>query len=57
MLAGALITASEYVQAQRLRTQLRADMNAVLRRVDVLATPTSPNVSFRDIVCSEGRFK
>src|SRR6266852_3282625 len=42
MLAGALITASEYVQAQRLRTQLRADMNAVLRRVDVLATPTSP---------------
>src|SRR5712671_6761455 len=42
MLAGALITGSEYVQAQRLRAQLRADMNAVLRRVDVLATPTSP---------------
>jgi len=42
MLAGALITASEYVQAQRLRAQLMADMNAVLRRVDVLATPTSP---------------
>src|SRR5207245_820194 len=45
MLAGALITASEYVQAQRLRTQLRADMNAVLRRVDVLATPTSPKTA------------
>src|SRR3989441_867040 len=45
MLAGALIPASEYVQAQRLRTQLRADMNAVLRRVDVLATPTSPKTA------------
>jgi len=32
----------EYVQAQRLRTRLQADMSAVLRRVDVLATPTSP---------------
>src|SRR5438067_5280617 len=42
MQAGALITGSEYVQAQRLRTRLRADMGAVLRRVDVLATPTSP---------------
>ena len=42
MLAGALITGSEYVQAQRLRAQLQADMSAVLRRVDVLATPTSP---------------
>jgi aspartyl-tRNA(Asn)/glutamyl-tRNA(Gln) amidotransferase subunit A len=42
MLAGALITGSEYVQAQRLRARLQADMSAVLRRVDVLATPTSP---------------
>jgi aspartyl-tRNA(Asn)/glutamyl-tRNA(Gln) amidotransferase subunit A len=42
MLAGGLITGSEYVQAQRLRAQLQADMGAVLRRVDVLATPTSP---------------
>src|SRR5207249_1540481 len=42
MLAGALITASEYVQAQRLRARLKADMAAVLRTVDVLATPTSP---------------
>jgi aspartyl-tRNA(Asn)/glutamyl-tRNA(Gln) amidotransferase subunit A len=38
--AGALFTASEYVQAQRLRSRLRADMNDVLRTVDVLATPT-----------------
>src|SRR5262249_120876 len=42
LLAGALITGSEYVQAQRIRTLLQADMNAALRRVDVLATPTSP---------------
>jgi aspartyl-tRNA(Asn)/glutamyl-tRNA(Gln) amidotransferase subunit A len=41
-LAGALITASEYVQAQRLRAQLCAEMADVLRTVDVLATPTSP---------------
>src|SRR5262245_38460243 len=42
LLAGGLITASEYVQAQRIRTRLQADMAAALRRVDVLATPTSP---------------
>ena len=42
LLAGALITGSEYVQAQRIRALLQADMNAALRRVDVLATPTSP---------------
>jgi aspartyl-tRNA(Asn)/glutamyl-tRNA(Gln) amidotransferase subunit A len=42
LMAGALITGSEYVQAQRLRARLQADMSAVLRRVDVLATPTSP---------------
>src|SRR3989449_2475817 len=42
LLAGALITASQYVQAQRLRTQLRADMNPRLPRVDGLATPAHP---------------
>ena len=42
MLAGALITGSEYVQAQRLRARLQSDMGAALKRVDVLATPTSP---------------
>jgi aspartyl-tRNA(Asn)/glutamyl-tRNA(Gln) amidotransferase subunit A len=36
--AGGLFTASEYVQAQRLRSRLRADMTDVLRTVDVLAT-------------------
>ena len=38
--AGALITGGEYVQAQRLRSRLRAEMNEVLKTVDVLATPT-----------------
>jgi aspartyl-tRNA(Asn)/glutamyl-tRNA(Gln) amidotransferase subunit A len=41
MLAGGLISASEYVQAQRIRARLQGDMADVLRRVDVLATPTS----------------
>src|SRR4030095_6713702 len=40
--AGGLITSSEYVQAQRLRATLQADMADVLRRVDLLVTPTSP---------------
>ena len=42
LLAGALVTASEYVQAQRLRALLAADTAQTLRTVDVLATPTSP---------------
>ena len=41
LLAGALITAGEYLQAQRLREQLRAEMVALLRDVDVLVTPTT----------------
>src|SRR6266478_8198711 len=42
LLAGGLIMGSEYVQAQRIRARLQTEMSAVLRRVDVLATPTSP---------------
>jgi aspartyl-tRNA(Asn)/glutamyl-tRNA(Gln) amidotransferase subunit A len=41
ILAGALVTAAEYTQAQRLRAQLCSEMAAVLRDVDVLATPTT----------------
>ena len=41
LLAGGLITGAEYVQAQRLRAQLQAEMAEVLKTVDVLATPTS----------------
>jgi aspartyl-tRNA(Asn)/glutamyl-tRNA(Gln) amidotransferase subunit A len=39
--AGALITGSEYVQAQRLRERLRDETLDALRRVDLLATPTA----------------
>jgi len=42
MMAGALLTAEEYVQAQRLRSRLREDMHRALAEVDVLATPTAP---------------
>ncbi len=41
-LAGALITASEYVQAQRIRSEICRETAEVLQSVDVLATPTSP---------------
>ena len=42
LLAGALVTASEYTQAQRIRARICAETAAVLRGVDVLATPTTP---------------
>jgi aspartyl-tRNA(Asn)/glutamyl-tRNA(Gln) amidotransferase subunit A len=42
ILAGALVTGPEYVQAQRLRARLQTEMAAALRTVDVLATPTTP---------------
>jgi len=42
ILTGALVTAAEYTQAQRLRAQLGHEMAEVLRDVDVLATPTTP---------------
>jgi len=41
LLAGALFTSAEYVQAQRLRARLQADMAETLRTVDLLATPTA----------------
>ena len=42
LMAGALFTAEEYVQAQRLRARLCEDVNQVLGEVDLLATPTTP---------------
>src|SRR4029450_7599277 len=42
MLAGALVTGAEYVQAQRIRAQICQDVAGVLRDVDILATPTAP---------------
>ena len=41
ILTGALVTAAEYTQAQRLRAQLGREMAEVLQDVDVLATPTA----------------
>jgi aspartyl-tRNA(Asn)/glutamyl-tRNA(Gln) amidotransferase subunit A len=40
--AGALVSAAEYTQAQRIRAQLCEETAAVLRDVDLLATPTAP---------------
>jgi aspartyl-tRNA(Asn)/glutamyl-tRNA(Gln) amidotransferase subunit A len=45
VMAGALVTGAEYVQAQRLRERLRDETVDVLRRVDVLATPTTPGTA------------
>jgi aspartyl-tRNA(Asn)/glutamyl-tRNA(Gln) amidotransferase subunit A len=42
LLAGALVTGAEYVQAQRIRSAICREIAAVLRDVDVLATPTTP---------------
>lgn len=41
ILAGALVTASEYMQAQRIRVQICRETAEVLGSVDVLATPTT----------------
>jgi aspartyl-tRNA(Asn)/glutamyl-tRNA(Gln) amidotransferase subunit A len=41
MLTGALVTASEYVQAQRVRMQTCAEVDEAMKTVDVLATPTT----------------
>jgi aspartyl-tRNA(Asn)/glutamyl-tRNA(Gln) amidotransferase subunit A len=41
MMAGALVTAAEYTQAQRIRARICAETAGVLREVDVLATPTT----------------
>jgi aspartyl-tRNA(Asn)/glutamyl-tRNA(Gln) amidotransferase subunit A len=42
IMTGALVTASEYVQAQRIRMQVCADVAEAMQNVDVLATPTTP---------------
>ena len=41
LMIGGLFTAAEYVQAQRARARLRAETAAVLRDVDLLASPTA----------------
>ena len=42
LMAGGLITSGEYVQAQRIRSEICREVAATLREVDVLATPTAP---------------
>ena len=42
LMSGALVTASEYTQAQRIRAEICRETAEVLRGVDVLATPTTP---------------
>jgi aspartyl-tRNA(Asn)/glutamyl-tRNA(Gln) amidotransferase subunit A len=39
---GRMIAAHEYVNAQRIRTLFRRDFDALWRRIDVLAAPTTP---------------
>ena len=41
ILAGALVTASEYMQAQRIRSEICRETAEVMKSVDVLATPTA----------------
>jgi len=41
ILTGALVTAAEYTQAQRIRAQICRETANVLRDVDVLVTPTT----------------
>ncbi len=40
--AGKLITAADYLKAQRLRALLREDLRRAFTRVDVVVTPTTP---------------
>ena len=46
---GALISAIEYLQAQRVRRQFRADMETTFARFDVLLTPTTPTSAPKDL--------
>ena len=41
-LLGGMLTISDYVQAQRVRSLIKREMADALREVDVLVTPTSP---------------
>ncbi len=45
---GSLISGVSYLQAQRVRRQFRADMEALLADVDVLLTPATPSPAPRD---------
>ncbi len=42
---GKMISAHEYVNAQRLRTLFRREFDALWQKIDVLATPTTPTAA------------
>jgi aspartyl-tRNA(Asn)/glutamyl-tRNA(Gln) amidotransferase subunit A len=42
---GAFVTGPQYVRAQRVRTLIRGEVDAVLSRVDVLLAPSTPIVA------------
>jgi aspartyl-tRNA(Asn)/glutamyl-tRNA(Gln) amidotransferase subunit A len=58
ILTGALITASEYTQAQRIRSEICRETAAVLKTVDVLASPTAlkPATAFAQALDPEFAF-
>jgi aspartyl-tRNA(Asn)/glutamyl-tRNA(Gln) amidotransferase subunit A len=58
LLAGGLVSAAEYVQAQRLRARLQAEVREVLGRVEILATPTTlgPAPAFKIVLDPEFPF-
>jgi aspartyl-tRNA(Asn)/glutamyl-tRNA(Gln) amidotransferase subunit A len=55
---GALVSAADYLRAQRLRERIRQEVLAVLRRVDLLAAPTQagPAERFDAIAPGPDRF-
>ncbi|MFB3119866.1 MAG: amidase, partial [Stenotrophomonas maltophilia] len=46
---GMLVPGVEYLQAQRLRREFRRDMVELAKQVDVLLTPTTPDIAPRDL--------
>jgi aspartyl-tRNA(Asn)/glutamyl-tRNA(Gln) amidotransferase subunit A len=58
ILTGALVTASEYTQAQRIRSEICRETAGVLKTVDVLASPTAlkPATSFAQALDPEFAF-
>lgn len=44
---GRLVSASDYLRAEQLRTQLIRDFESVLERVDVIVTPSSPVTAWK----------
>jgi aspartyl-tRNA(Asn)/glutamyl-tRNA(Gln) amidotransferase subunit A len=56
LMAGGLITSGEYVQAQRIRSEICREVAAALREVDVLATPTASKPATPYAVATDPEF-